>query len=59
MLSSVLNGDRAVQMNILIIRAFIEVREIVASQKDLAKKVEDLESTQRTAGRKIDPCTRW
>jgi ORF6N domain len=31
MLSSVLNSERAVQMNILIIRAFVKLRELVAS----------------------------
>src|SRR6266498_434189 len=34
MLSSVLNSPRAVQMNILIIRAFVKLREMLASHKD-------------------------
>lgn len=33
MLSSVLSSDRAVQMNILIIRAFVKMRELLASQE--------------------------
>jgi hypothetical protein len=33
MLSSVLNSDRAVQMNILIIRAFVRLREVRASPR--------------------------
>ncbi len=36
--SSVLNTPRAVQMNILIIRAFIKFRELLATHKDLANK---------------------
>jgi hypothetical protein len=37
MLSSVLNSERAVAMNILIIRAFVRLREILARHKDLAR----------------------
>src|SRR5260370_34242829 len=46
MLSSVLRSSRAVQMNILIIRAFVKLREMLAAHKDLARKIEDLERTQ-------------
>jgi phage regulator Rha-like protein len=47
MLSSVLNGKRAVQMNILIIRAFVKLRELLATHKALAAKIEKLEAGQR------------
>ena len=47
MLSSVLNSDRAVQMNILIIRAFVQLRELLASHKDLAQKIEQMDTTQK------------
>ncbi len=50
MLSSVLNSDRAVQMNILIIRAFVKMRELLASHKDLAARVEKLETAQKEHG---------
>ena len=43
MLSSVLNSDRAIEVNILIMRSFVKLREMIASHKDLAKKLEDLE----------------
>jgi hypothetical protein len=46
MLSSVLRSKRAVQMNILIVRAFVRMRELVASNKDLAARIEKLESNQ-------------
>lgn len=46
MLSSVLNSERAVQMNILIIRVFVRLREILATHKDLARKLEELERRQ-------------
>jgi hypothetical protein len=43
MLSSVLNSDRAVLVNVAIMRAFVKVREIMATHKDLAHKIEALE----------------
>jgi hypothetical protein len=46
MLASVLASKRAVQMNILIVRAFVKLREILASNKDLAARLEKVESTQ-------------
>ena len=47
MLSSVLNSDRAVHMNIIIIRAFVKLREVLATHKDLARKIEQLSTTQK------------
>jgi phage regulator Rha-like protein len=47
MLSSVLRSKRAVQMNILIVRAFIRMREILADNKDLAVRVDKLEAAQK------------
>jgi len=44
MLSSVLNSDRAVQVNIAIIRAFVKLREMLETNKDLAKKIAQLEN---------------
>jgi hypothetical protein len=43
MLSSVLRSDRAIQVNIAIMRAFVRLREILASHKDLARKLEEME----------------
>ena len=43
MLSSVLNSERAVQVNIQIIRVFTKLREMMIFHKDLARKIEDLE----------------
>ena len=47
MLSSVLNSERAVQMNIFIIRVFMKLREVLATHKNLARKVEQLEAKQK------------
>jgi len=43
MLSSVLNSTRAIEVNILIMRAFVRLREMVSSHKDLLRKVEEME----------------
>lgn len=44
MLSSVLNSDKAVQVNIQIIRAFVFMRQYALSHKDLTLKLHELES---------------
>ena len=50
MLSAVLRSDRAVQMSIAIVRAFVRMRDLIASNKDIAARVEKLEQNHdRTA----------
>jgi len=43
MLSSVLNSERAVNVNIAIMRAFVQMRKFLQSNEELAKKLNDLE----------------
>jgi len=43
MLSSVLKSKRAVQVNIQIMRAFVKLREILSTHKELAQKLKELE----------------
>jgi hypothetical protein len=43
MLSSVLNNEKAIKVNIEIMRAFVRLRRILASHADLARKLEALE----------------
>ncbi len=43
MLSSVLNSERAVSVNIEIMRAFVRLRRMLASNAELLKKMTDLE----------------
>ncbi len=43
MLSSVLSSKLAVQVNIAIMRAFVKLREVLLTHKDLAQKLEKLE----------------
>jgi len=43
MLSSVLHSQRAIDVNIQIIRAFVRLRQLLASHTELARKLDDLE----------------
>lgn len=43
MLSSVLHSKRAILVNFQIMRTFVHLREILATHKDLARKLEELE----------------
>jgi hypothetical protein len=44
MLSTVLNSDRAIEVNIQIMRAFVKLREMLSSNKELAHKLTLLEN---------------
>lgn len=44
MLSSVLQSERAIHVNIAIMRAFVQMRQILISNKDVEIKLKDLES---------------
>jgi len=43
MLSSVLNSKRAIEVSILIMRAFVQLRQMISSHEDLLRKVEEME----------------
>ncbi|MFQ5963438.1 MAG: ORF6N domain-containing protein [Candidatus Scalinduaceae bacterium] len=43
MLSSVLNSQRAIQVNIQIMRTFTKIREMLATHKELKQKIEEME----------------
>lgn len=43
MLSSVLNSERAVQVNIAIMRAFVRLRELASSHKDVHRRLDEME----------------
>ena len=43
MLSSALRSKRAIAVNVQIMRTFVRLRQMLASNADLAKKLEDLE----------------
>ena len=43
MAANVLNSERAVAMSVYVVRAFVKLREVLASSDELAKKLDDLE----------------
>ena len=45
MLSSVLNSEKAIEVNIAIMRAFVKMRKFLETNKELAEKIEELERT--------------
>jgi hypothetical protein len=46
MLSSVLRSERAIQMNIAIMRTFVRLREMIAAHKELAARIDRIEANQ-------------
>lgn len=54
MLSSVLNSERAVQVNIYIMRAFVKLREIMSTNKEVAEKITKLEEGHKENREDID-----
>ena len=53
MLANVLNSQVAIQVSIQIVRAFIRLREAVASHKDLARRLDELEKKYDTQFRVV------
>jgi len=43
MLSSILRSKRAIEVNVAIVRAFVKLREMMATHKDLKRKIESME----------------
>lgn len=43
MAANVLNSERAVEASVQVVRAFVRLRQMVASNQELARKVEELE----------------
>jgi len=48
MLSSVLNSDRAISVNIAIMRTFVKVRKYLATHKDVLKKLKEHDNQIKT-----------
>jgi hypothetical protein len=54
MLSSVLNSERAILVNIAIIRTFVRLRQLLATHEELARRLEELEWRQSEQGQQIE-----
>ncbi len=53
MLSSVLNSERAILVNIAIIRTFVRLRQLLASHEELARQLDELRWRQEEHGQQI------
>lgn len=45
MAATILNSPRAVEMSVYVVRAFVKLREVLASHAELARKLETLEKS--------------
>lgn len=53
MVASILNSERAVQTSVFVVRAFVRLRHVLASQEDLAAKVRRLQKTVQDHDKQI------
>ena len=53
MLSSVLNSEKAIEMNIFIVRAFIALRQFALQYKDLADEIQEIKRTVSNHGEQL------
>ena len=53
MLSSVLKSKKAIEVNIFIVRSFVQLREALATHKELAEKIEKIEKNERKYDRQF------
>src|ERR1700732_2274071 len=51
--ANVLSSPRAIEMGVFVVRAFVKLREMLASNKELAQKVDELERKLQTHDRAI------
>jgi len=58
MAATVLNSTRAVEVSIFVVRAFVQLRELLASHRDLAQKLEELEQKTETLAMRHDDFAR-
>ena len=60
MLSSVLRSERAVAVNVEIMRAFVRLRRLLVSHADLARKLDELEEKYDSQFRVVfDAIQKW
>jgi hypothetical protein len=58
MLSSVLGSERAIQVNIAIMRTFVRMRHLLATHQELAQRLEEVERQQLTQDWQMDDHSR-
>jgi len=58
MAATVLNTPRAVEVSVYVVRAFVQLRELAASHRELAKRLDDLEQKTEALALKQDAFSR-
>jgi hypothetical protein len=58
MLGNVLRADRAVEVSLMVVRTFVQLREMLSTHKELVAKFEALER-KSSAGRRRSASTNW
>lgn len=53
MAASILNSNKAVQVSIFVVRAFVKLRQMLVPYKNILKKVEQLETRLQTHDKHI------
>jgi hypothetical protein len=53
MAASVLNSQRAIHVSVYVVRAFVRLRQVLATHKELAQKLEELEQKLQTHDKRI------
>jgi hypothetical protein len=53
MAATILNSSRAVEMSVYIVRAFVQLRDMLASNKELARRLDQLERKLATHAQAI------
>jgi hypothetical protein len=48
MAATILNSPRAVQMSLYVVRAFVKLRQVLTSNRDVAQKLDQLERKLQT-----------
>ena len=54
MLSSVLKSERAIQVNIAIMRAFVKLKQVLATHKEVSRKLKELEQRMDSSDEKVE-----
>ncbi len=54
MAATILNSPRAVEVSVYVVRAFVRLREVLATHKELAKKLKELEQKTEALAFKHD-----
>jgi hypothetical protein len=58
MAATILNSPRAVEMSLYVVRAFVQLREVLSSHRELAKRLDDIEDKTEALAMQHDTFSR-